>query len=147
MGFQLLVSTSIKDWIEHLIELVLSICLAIVSNPQIIQRQKEGRLGNGELRGSSHSLFCGNGRRKTKTSVRTWRIGSASSVFLLFWRTWSFITNPCILSWFIYVTVSDRLGNVQLLCFWTLFIVLFLIKTQRFGDWILSPSSRPYLRR
>jgi hypothetical protein len=30
---------------------------------------------------------------------------------------------------------------IQLLCFWTLSIVLFLFKTQRFGDWILSPSS------
>jgi hypothetical protein len=30
---------------------------------------------------------------------------------------------------------------LQLLCFWTLPIVLFLFKTQRFGDWILSPSS------
>jgi hypothetical protein len=30
---------------------------------------------------------------------------------------------------------------IQLLFFWTLSIVLFLFKTQRFGDWILSPSS------
>jgi hypothetical protein len=30
---------------------------------------------------------------------------------------------------------------IQLLCFWALAIVLFLLKTQRFGDWILSPSS------
>jgi hypothetical protein len=30
---------------------------------------------------------------------------------------------------------------IQLLCFWTYFIVLFLFKTQCFGDWILSPSS------
>jgi hypothetical protein len=28
-----------------------------------------------------------------------------------------------------------------MLCLWTLSIVLFLSKTQRFGDWILSPSS------
>jgi hypothetical protein len=30
---------------------------------------------------------------------------------------------------------------IQLLCFWTLFVVQFVFKTQRFGDWILSPSS------
>jgi hypothetical protein len=38
---------------------------------------------------------------------------------------------------------------VEILCFWTLSIALFLskspfsshFKTQRFGDWILSPSS------
>jgi hypothetical protein len=30
--------------------------------------------------------------------------------------------------------------HMQVLCFWTLSIVLFLFKTQRFGDWILSPS-------
>jgi hypothetical protein len=37
---------------------------------------------------------------------------------------------------------------MQVLCFWTLYIVssltktvLFIFKTQRFGDWILSPSS------
>jgi hypothetical protein len=28
--------------------------------------------------------------------------------------------------------------NLQLFCFWTLSIVLFLFKTQRFGDWIVS---------
>jgi hypothetical protein len=31
--------------------------------------------------------------------------------------------------------------NMQLLCFWTLSVVLFIYKTQRFEDWILSPSS------
>jgi hypothetical protein len=30
---------------------------------------------------------------------------------------------------------------IQLLCFWTLSIVLFLFKTERFGDCILPPSS------
>jgi hypothetical protein len=30
---------------------------------------------------------------------------------------------------------------IQLLCFWTLFIVLFLFKTYCFGEWILSLSS------
>jgi hypothetical protein len=29
----------------------------------------------------------------------------------------------------------------RLFCFWTLSIVLFLFERQRFGDWILSPSS------
>jgi hypothetical protein len=33
------------------------------------------------------------------------------------------------------------LGHIiQILRFWTLSIVLFLFKTQRFGDWIVSPS-------
>jgi hypothetical protein len=31
--------------------------------------------------------------------------------------------------------------DIKSLLFWTLPIVLFLFKTQRFGDWILSPSS------
>jgi hypothetical protein len=31
--------------------------------------------------------------------------------------------------------------HVELLCFWTLSIILFLFKTQRFGDWILHPPS------
>jgi hypothetical protein len=30
---------------------------------------------------------------------------------------------------------------IQLLCFWTLSIALFLFKTQRFGVWILSTFS------
>jgi hypothetical protein len=30
---------------------------------------------------------------------------------------------------------------IQILCFWTLSIVLFLFKTRRIGDWILSPFS------
>jgi hypothetical protein len=31
--------------------------------------------------------------------------------------------------------------KVQLLCFWTLSIILILFKTQHFGDWILCLSS------
>jgi hypothetical protein len=46
-------------------------------------------------------------------------------------------------------TLGMQSNTVQILCFWTLCIVLFLsktpsclcLRTQRFGDWILSPSS------
>jgi hypothetical protein len=37
--------------------------------------------------------------------------------------------------------ICDDGTLIQILCFWTLSIALFLFKTQRFGDWILSPSS------
>jgi hypothetical protein len=37
--------------------------------------------------------------------------------------------------------LCPSLQLLQLLCFWTLSIILFLFGTQRFGDWILSPSS------
>jgi hypothetical protein len=37
--------------------------------------------------------------------------------------------------------VCDDGTLTQILRFWTLSIVLFLFKTQRFGDWILPPSS------
>jgi hypothetical protein len=46
------------------------------------------------------------------------------------------------------INVIEKIANsqlipefLQILCFWTLSIVLFLFKKQRFGDWILSPSS------
>jgi hypothetical protein len=38
-------------------------------------------------------------------------------------------------------TAQEIKGEVQILCYWTLSIILILFKTQHFGDWILSPPS------
>jgi hypothetical protein len=39
-------------------------------------------------------------------------------------------------------TYAETYQTVQVFCFWTLSIFLvFIYRTQRFGDWILSPSS------
>jgi hypothetical protein len=46
-----------------------------------------------------------------------------------------------LLSETIDLKVCDNGILIQLLCFWTLCIILFLFKTQRFVDWILSLSS------
>jgi hypothetical protein len=43
-------------------------------------------------------------------------------------------------SFFSLLKVCDDGLLKHLLCFWTLSIALFVFKTKRFGDWILSPS-------
>jgi hypothetical protein len=37
--------------------------------------------------------------------------------------------------------LENSLDDLQLWCFWTMSIALFLFKSQRFRDWILSPTS------
>jgi hypothetical protein len=54
------------------------------------------------------------------------------------WTT-DFAIHPLSTKWLLR---HNRMRNkTQLICFWTLSIVLLLLKTQRFGDCILSPSS------
>jgi uncharacterized membrane protein YoaT (DUF817 family) len=52
------------------------------------------------------------------------------------------VISQIIIQIFTFVKTSNlKEENVQILCFWTLSIILFLFKTQRLGDWLLSPSS------
>jgi hypothetical protein len=55
-------------------------------------------------------------------------------------RPLCFLCVTCVIDPF-FLHRNRWLKLVQLLCFWTLSIVLFLFKTQTFGDWILSLSS------